>query len=110
MSLKIISLDSFAKDVKKLHKRYKNITNDLSNLRNELYKNPRGGIELGNNCYKIRLKNSSIPTGKSGGFRVIYYFLDHEQTIYLMAMYSKSDLENIKNHQLINILKSNNLI
>jgi len=109
MNLKIISLDTFSKDVKVLYKKYRNVANDLRILEEELYANPKCGTELGNGCYKIRLKNSSVPTGKSGGFRVIYYYLDHEENIYLMAMYSKSDMENIKDHRLIEILKSNDL-
>ena len=36
-----------------------------------LLSNPTLGTPLGDNLYKIRIPNSSIPTGKSGGFRVI---------------------------------------
>lgn len=109
MNLKIVSLDSFAKDVKKLHKKYKTITKDLRELEDELQDNPQCGIFLGNNCYKIRLKNSSVPTGKSGGFRVVYYYVDEENNLYLMAMYSKTELENISDNRLIEILKANDL-
>ena len=109
MNLKIISLTSFAKDVKKLYKKYRQIANDLKELKTELNKNPKAGVLLGSNCFKIRVPNSSIPTGKSGGFRVIYYFLDKEGTIYLMAMYFKSELENISDEKIIEILKENGL-
>jgi mRNA-degrading endonuclease RelE of RelBE toxin-antitoxin system len=109
MNLKIISLNTFAKDVKKLHKKYKNISADLKKLQNTLMQNPKEGIELGHNLYKIRVANSSIPTGKSGGFRVIYYYLDTEGNIYLMNIYSKTELENINNDKLIEILKLNGL-
>jgi len=109
MSLKIISLTSFSKDVKKLYKKYRQIANDLKALKTELNKNPKTGVPLGSNCFKIRVPNSSIPTGKSGGFRVIYYFIDKEGTIYLMAMYSKSELETISDEKIIEILKENDL-
>ena len=109
MNLKIVSLDTFVKDVKKLHKKYKTITKDLRELEDELQDNPQCGIFLGNNCYKVRLKNSSVPTGKSGGFRVVYYYLDGEKNLYLMAMYSKTELENISDNRLIEILKANDL-
>lgn len=65
-------------------------------------------IDLGNDCYKMRLPNSSIPTGKSGGFRVIYY-KKVEETIYLLTIYSKSDIENIEDEHLDKILKNNEL-
>ncbi len=109
MNLKIVSLDTFVKDVKKLYKKYKIITKDLRELEDELQDNPQCGIFLGNNCYKVRLKNSSVPTGKSGGFRVVYYYLDGEKNLYLMAMYSKTELENISDNRLIEILKANDL-
>jgi len=109
MNLKIVSLESFSKDVKKLYKKYKKVTNDLKILEEQLVKDPKSGIELGNHCYKIRLRNSSVPTGKSGGFRVIYYYLDDKDNLYLMAMYSKSELENISDEKLVEILKDSNL-
>lgn len=109
MNLKIVSLDSFAKDVKKLYKKYKTITKDLRELEDELQDNPQCGIFLGNNCYKMRLKNSSVPTGKSGGFRVVYYYVDEENNLYLMAMYSKTELENISDERITEILKTYNL-
>ena len=110
MNLKIISLESFGRDVKRLYKKYKKLPKDLKELQSLLQEDPRSGIELGNGCYKIRWANSSVPTGKSGGFRVIYYYLDEDNHLYLMAMYSKSELENIKEEKLIEILKSNNII
>jgi len=109
MNLTIKALESFKKDVKKLFKKYKNIPNDLKKLQEELQSNPKAGIELGNNCYKIRVINSSIPKGKSAGFRVVYYFIDKYGVIYLMNIYSKSDLENISDEKILEILKDNGL-
>jgi len=107
MTLKINSLESFSKDIKKLFKKYKLITKDLKTLQDELQKNPKAGVELGNSCYKIRLANSSIPTGKSGGFRIIYYYLDEQNNIYLMSIYSKTELETISDERLFQILSEN---
>ena len=101
-------LNCFVKDIKKLKKRYKNISDDLKVLQNKLLQNPQSGIKLSNNCYKIRVANSSVPTGKSGGFRVIY-FLRTQEKIYLLEIYSRSDLENIEDKRLIEILLANGL-
>ena len=68
MNLKIVSLENFSKDVKKLFKKYKNISKDLKMLQDTLLKDPKSGIELGENLYKIRLANSSIPTWKEWWF------------------------------------------
>jgi len=88
MNLKLIATPEFKKSVKKLAKRYKQISKDLKTLEKELTEEPTTGIDLGNNCFKIRLANSSVPTGKSGGFRVIYFFKQTEN-IYLLEMFSK---------------------
>ena len=110
MNLNIKTLECFNKDIKKLFKKYKQLPNDLKLLKDELFKNPKSGIELGNSCYKIRLANSSIPTGKSGGFRIIYYYIDSQNNLYLMSMYSKNELENIDDKTILNILKENDLL
>jgi len=110
MNLNIKTLSCFDKDVKRLFKKYKQLPNDLKALNKELLENPKSGIELGNRCYKIRLANSSVPTGKSGGFRIIYYHLDINKNLYLMSMYSKNELENIDDKIILNILKDNGLI
>ena len=110
MNLNIKTLSCFEKDVKRLFKKYKQLPNDLKALKEELFKNPKSGIELGNKCYRIGLANSSIPTGKSGGFRIIYYYIDSENNLYLMSMYSKNELENIDDRIILTILQKNNLL
>jgi len=108
MNLIIKPLESFKKSAKKLAKRYKNIAKDLKGLEDELSSNPDCGTYIGSNCFKIRVVNSSIPTGKSGGFRVIYY-KKIKNIIYLMEIYSKSDIENITDEKILEILRGNGL-
>jgi len=106
MNLKIISLESFKKDVKKLYKKNKKLPQDLKTLNQSLLENPKLGIELSSRLYKMRLENSSSNTGKSGGFRVIYYYIDEDENLYLLKIYSKTELENIKEEVLIKLLKN----
>ena len=110
MSSKIIVLPEFAGEVKRLAKKYKKIKKDLQRLSAALQENPRLGVALAGSCYKIRVANSSIPTGKRGGFRVIYYFVDENGTIYLMSIYSKTEKENVTESEIVAILESNGLI
>ena len=109
MRFSVIPLDSFKSDFKKLAKKYKNIKNDLRKLTSELENNPKAGISLQHNCYKLRVANTSIPTGKSGGFRTIYYFINKQNTIYLIGIYSKTQKENISENELLALLKLNGL-
>jgi len=106
MNCKILTTPQFAKEVKKLSKKFKSLKKDLSQLIERLEKNPTEGTSLGNSCYKIRVANSSIPTGKSGGFRVITYFLDSDNNLYLLSIYSKTEKETISNKELLEILEA----
>ena len=110
MNLNIISIKRFLKEVKSLHKRYKNIAKDLLALKEALNENPKSGTALAHNCYKIRLSNSSVPTGKSGGFRVVYYYIDDKNNLYLLSIYSKSDIANISDEKILAILKKEGII
>ena len=85
-------------------KKYKKIKEDLKNLSEELKNDPKVGIPLGEYLYKIRVANPSTSTGKRGGFRVIYYYLDTKNNIYLIT-----EQQNINEAELYNILKNNNL-
>lgn len=107
MSLKIISLESFAKDVKRLYKKYRKLPNDLRELEETLTQNSKAGIAMSSSLYKLRLKNSSTTSGKSDRFRVIYYYLDKDENVYLMKIYSKSEIENISEDRLLEIWEAN---
>jgi len=105
MSYSIKATQRFKKELKQLAKKYKKIKIDYGNLLNELEKNPTLGTPLGNDCYKIRIPNSSIPTGKSGGFRIITLVKIKNDKIILLTIYSKSDKESIDKNELSRILK-----
>jgi len=97
-----ISIDlspRFKKDLKTLAKRYRSIRQDLQPLIAELQsgKTPGDQIQgLQHSVFKVRLKNSDIQKGKSGGYRVIYY-LRTQTGIILITIYSKSDQADISN-------------
>jgi len=74
-------------------------------LLDSLEENPTIGTPLGNDCYKIRVANSSIPTGKSGGFRVITLVKIEKDKVILLTIYSKTQKENISEEELSEILK-----
>lgn len=109
MNYNLVALATFSIKLKKLAKKYKKIKIDLQDLKKELSLNPKSGIPLQYNCYKIRVSNSSIPTGKSGGFRVVYYFIDKSNNIFLMTIYSKTQKENLSETELLELLKINGL-
>jgi mRNA-degrading endonuclease RelE of RelBE toxin-antitoxin system len=93
---------TFEKYFKRYLKKDKKLIDEFENLLEKIKSNPQSGISLGKGLYKIRLK--SFSKGKSGGYRVIYYFQVGNEVIMVM-IYSKSDLSNVSIEKLEKILK-----
>jgi len=108
MIFKVIPSHRFLKDVKTLSKKYKSIKNDIDDMSELLRANPRSGTDLGKGLYKIRLKSSDMARGKRGGFRIIYYLLTQDKKIYLLTIFSKTEVENIDLNKLHEILEDVN--
>ncbi len=106
---------TFLKESKILRKKYPKFDLDLLNFINNLEKesllNSSKIKELKSlEIYKSRIRNSSNQLGKSGGFRIIYYIKTNEKTFYLLNIYSKTEKTNISTKEILQILKSENLI
>ncbi|HIK10978.1 MAG TPA: type II toxin-antitoxin system RelE/ParE family toxin [Oscillatoriaceae cyanobacterium M33_DOE_052] len=87
----------FKRDLGELAKRYRSIRSDIQPLIEQLQAGQTPGDRISGvkyQVFKVRLKNSNIQKGKSGGYRVIYY-LKTEQNIILTTIYSKSDFSDI---------------
>jgi hypothetical protein len=100
MSNKIVVRPAFQKQFKRLAKRYKSLPLDLQKLVDQLKENAALGTSLGGSVYKIRLAVASKNKGKSGGARVISYFYQIAETVYLLSIYDKSETENISDEEL----------
>ena len=96
--------ESFLKEAKQLSKKFKLLKTDLKQAVEEIETKNDFGVYLGFNLFKKRVKNSSIPTGKSGGFRVIIY-QQIENKIVLISIYSKTEKENLSDEELSEIIK-----
>ena len=105
MSFNIITTPPFEKELKSLFKKYPSVKNDIIELVAKLIKEPKMGIAIGNNCYKIRMAITSKGKGKSGGARVITNFIITDSTVYLLSIYDKSEQENLSDKELDELLK-----
>jgi mRNA-degrading endonuclease RelE of RelBE toxin-antitoxin system len=110
MKYNVIPTPDFKKFFKKLFKKYPSLKNDLAQLIEKLEDDYQIGTSLGNNLYKIRLAIESKNKGKSAGARVIYFFLDQDNEIYLIHIFDKSELENIPKETLVKLLKNAGLL
>ena len=105
MSFNIVTTPPFEKELKSLLKKYPSVKNDIIDLVAKLIKEPKMGIAIGNDCYKIRMAITSKGKGKSGGARVITFVQIIETTIYLLSIYDKADTSNISDKILKERLK-----
>lgn len=110
MSYKVNFTSDFERHAKRLSKKYKSLQSDFSRLVDQLKNEPESGTRLGFNLYKIRLKISSKGKGKSGGARVIIFILKQEREIYLVAIYDKSEIDNLAKDELKTLLEIAGLI
>lgn len=95
MSYNVLVTAFFERELKALAKKHRSLKNDLAALIEQLEQEPTTGTELGNNCYKIRLAITSKGKGKSGGARIITYVRITGNTVYLLSIYDKSEMDNI---------------
>ena len=115
MKVTVRITQSFRVAAKPLLKKYHSLSLDLLKLEKELIENPRLGVSLGYDCYKIRLKISSKRKGKSGGARVISMVetsligilevANEEITVNLLSIYDKADINNISDKELKDLIK-----
>lgn len=106
--MQILTTDQFARDLKRLRKKYPSILADLRELQVSLLDDPTQGSPLGNDCFKIRLKIASKNRGKSGGARVITCVLLLNEEIHLLTMYDKSEIENVSDEFLNDLVEGIN--
>jgi mRNA-degrading endonuclease RelE of RelBE toxin-antitoxin system len=101
----------FKKSLKRLGRKYPKVLSEVNGLISRLEADEREGDKLQNlgnlEVYKARLKNPDAKSGKSGGFRVIYY-VKIQDMVYLLEIYSKSEQENISSETILEILEGLN--
>lgn len=100
MVFDVIPTEIFKKEAKRLIKKFPSLKDELRELDQLLTQNPKSGIDLGHNAFKIRLGIKSKGKGKKGGGRVITYVLNKEREVYLLTIFDKSDMETIDNKTL----------
>ena len=91
-----------------MKKKFRSVKKDVKTAVEVLLENPELGAEIqgGSGVRKLRVKNSDLKRGKSGGYRLIYC-IDEEKKykLYLLLLYSKSDQENISENELKKLIE-----
>lgn len=105
MSYEVLSIPPFDKQLKRLVKKYPSLKKEFEAFIQNLATSPEQGVGLGYNCYKIRLAIASKGKGKSGGARVITHILVEASSVFLLAIYDKSEKDSLTPHELEVLLR-----
>jgi len=87
----------FKRNLRILAKKYRSIRNDIQPIIEQLEVGELPGDQIsgvGYTIFKLRVKNSDVQKGKTGGYRLIYYVKTSTKII-LVTIYSKSEQEDI---------------
>ncbi|GHU60614.1 hypothetical protein FACS1894121_1000 [Bacteroidia bacterium] len=104
MKYNVLSIPPFDRQLKRLAKKFPSLKAEYAALIEVLEQNPTNGTQLGNNCFKIRLAIASKGRGKSGGSRVITHFYLENDTVFLLAIYDKSEQIDISDREIKELL------
>jgi mRNA-degrading endonuclease RelE of RelBE toxin-antitoxin system len=105
-SIEIRLTPDFRKQVRKLEKRYRKIQSDLQPILIQIQMGEAIGDRLEGidaEVFKVRIRNSDVNRGKSGGYRMIYW-LKLPECVVLLDIYSKSDRDDIEISTIQNII------
>ncbi|MBA4407877.1 MAG: hypothetical protein C0397_00455 [Odoribacter sp.] len=105
MIFKVKTIKVFERQAKRLMKKFPLLKNELAELIHELKQNPTKGTEIGQNCFKIRLAIASKGKGKSGGARIITHLVSINETVFLLSIYNKSEIENLTDKEILELIK-----
>ena len=92
MNYRIKLTYSFKLSIKELKKKYIHIKKDVGKALEILEGNPFLGVSIKGfgKLWKFRVINSDIKKGKSGGYRLIYFFNSNTKILFPLLVYEKS--------------------
>lgn len=105
MNYEIIASRLFAKELKRLGKKYKSLKNDYGLLLDRLERNPFEGIDLGHGLRKVRMAISAKNKGKSHGARVITFNVLIDENSELSTCFTSMIKKNVQLYQKKKYLK-----
>ncbi len=104
----IVYTPEFKRNIRQLAKKYRHIKSDIQPIINELVQGATLGDQIPGGRYevfKVRVKNTDVPKGKSGGYRIIYYRPSNSSTV-LVTIYSKTEQSDISPVEIRHIISN----
>jgi len=100
MSYNVLTIPPFDRQLKRLVKKFPSLKTEYAKLVGNLESEHIQGAVLPNSCYKIRVAIQSKGKGKSGGARAIAHVQVIENNVFLLAIYDKSEHEDITDKEI----------
>ncbi len=97
----------FRRNLRRLARKYRRIKSDVQPLINALEQGETPGDrvqQVGYVVYKVRVRNTNVTRGKSGGYRVVYYLQTPERVI-LITIYSKTEQGDVASSRVREIIE-----
>lgn len=113
MCYNIIVTPKFEADINyyKKKKKFTNIMDDIGKIIDDISNGKMVGDEITDikipeqdGVYKVRAVNTNTRQGKSNGYRVIYYAMKEDKSVYLLTVYYKKEDRNIPSKKKIKSL------
>ena len=101
MNYKVIAITHFERAFKRLVKKFPSLKSEYVALIESLSINPKQGVDIDKNCYKIRISIASKGKGKSGGARIITHIKIEKESVYLLDIFDKSEKDNISDNDIL---------
>ena len=105
-SVEVFFTPEFKRNVRVLAKKYHHIQSDVQPFIEKIQRGELVGDKVqgtGYTIFKVRIRNSDVSRGKSGGYRVIYY-LKTATAVILVTIYSKTEQSDISPAKIKKIL------
>ena len=104
--IKVEIAPTFTKNIRTLAKKYRSIRSDIQPIVEQLELGELPGNQITGTDYtifKLRVRNSDVQKGKSGGYRLIYY-VKTATGIILLTIYTKSKKDDITASEISDII------
>ncbi len=107
MNYKVVLTHSFKQSVKRLGKRFRHVKEDVRTAIEVLDRTPNLDVLIPNGfeIRKLRVANSDLAKGKSGGYRLLYQLTESpEPRLNLLLLYAKFDQADVTKDELRQLL------
>ena len=104
--MEVFYTPEFKRNVRAMAKKYHHIQSDVQPFIDQIQSGKLIGDKVqgtGYTIFKVRIRNSDVSRGKSGGYRVIYY-LKTPTAIILVTIYSKTEQSDVSPAKIRKIL------